>query len=298
MNTYKNILKAENRPKIGVVLGGGGVRCCASLELFKLLENAEIPIDLLVGCSAGAICAGLKAIGLSVDEMKISMKKLTAPASFSKMNYKYIFNMLGFYPSLKFESKGFIDSRQVKNDYNKIVGDVHIEDLKIKTFIEAVNLETGQGIVIKEGSLAQAVYASTALLPMLAPVYFNGQWLVDGGFADPLPVLAAINSDVDIIIVMDFDEKQFPQPVNFLEYYYNFIAQCYSSTIHLQNSLAVNLHHYDIIFISLPHEKPISVFDMSSLDQIYEQGRISIEGFKERIIHSIEQFPFRDIAPT
>lgn len=299
METYKEILKGPDRPKIGVVLSGGGLRCFASFELFQFFEDDQIPIDLLVGCSGGGICVAMKAMNHSVAEMKEIISKLMTPKLFSVVNYKTLLGTFGF-PFIKNnEYSSMVDSKYVREAYNILTKGISFEDLSIRTLLQATDLETGKGIVLDSGDLAMALYASGALIPILPPIKLNNQCLVDGGFSSNLPILEAINKNVDIIIAMDFGEKVANKPTSLMDTYSNLIQRSLQTVTSLQNSLALDLHHYEIIFISVPYDISISLRDFEAFPYIYDKGKEVVASVKNRIIEAIEQFqysknPFND----
>lgn len=292
MKSYKNVLKSFDRPKIGVVLAGGGLRCFASIELFQFLEDAEIPIDLLIGCSGGGLCAGLRALQLPVIEMKKIISTCLDPKLFAKINYKTMFGILGC-PFVQYnEFSSVMDPQLYMTSLKNITHGIRIEDLKIKTLLQVTELQTGQGIIIDSGDLATALYATSAFTPMLPPIKLNDKFFVDGGFSSNLPILEAINKNIDIIIAIDFKTKIKTKPINLINTYYNFIHRCLQTVTSLQNSMASNLHHYKIIFISVPFDTPISLRSVHSLPYIYTMGKETILSVQDNIIEAIEQFPY------
>ena len=86
----------------------------------------------------------------------------------------------------------------------------------------------------------------------LPPIFINGHWFVDGGYSVALPVLQAVSRGVDIIIAVDFQSGvKSLQPTNYAEYFLNFIGKTVRNAVHFQNSLAIDMHHYEIIFIEV-----------------------------------------------
>lgn len=86
-------------------------------------------------------------------------------------------------------------------------GDHRIEDLTGKLILQTTDFETGQGVVLTEGRLADAVYASMAILPFLPPLQMNGRCLFDGCFSSPLPIMPAVAFPADIHIVLEVLEE-------------------------------------------------------------------------------------------
>lgn len=291
MITYKEILKQPNRPKIGVVLSGGGMRCCAAIELFQFLEDAEIPIDILIGCSGGAMCACLRALEIPVVEMKEAIKKIINPKLFEAFNYRTMLGMLGF-PFIQIdEHSSLIDTSAIKKGIKDFCKGVCLEDLPIKTLLQVTDIYTGKGAILSSGDLADAVYASSALAPLFSPMSLDNRLWGDGGFSSNLPILEAINHDIDIIIAVDFGEKVSSKPIGLAATYTNFIQRSLRSITALQNTLAIDLHHYEIIFIPINFDLAVSITNVTALPYIYAKGREVILSMQNNIISAIEQFP-------
>ncbi len=207
--------------KVALVLSGGGARGLAHIGVLKALEEAHIPINLIVGCSMGSVTGGFYASGYSVAAMERIMKRIdwgkiytdetsrpnlfwsqksvprrhilelrlekgvpTIPYSISQG--QRILNVLY---SLLLKS-----SFQAGNDF---------DNLKIPFRAVATDLLSGQRVVLKSGDLAEAISASISVPLLFAPVEWNGMWLVDGGIRDNLPVDVALENGADLVIAVD-----------------------------------------------------------------------------------------------
>lgn len=291
MQTYTEVLAHSNRPKIGLVLSSGGIKPFAALELFAFLEEAQIPIDLLVGCSGGGIAAVLKSMGMPLAEMKQNMLSIVKPDIF-KLDYNTAASLLHL-PFAKFsKGKALFQKDEIFKSILKITGNRRLEELKIPTILQATDFETGESVILTEGKLAEVTYASSAIVPFLPPIEIQGKWYVDGQFSDPLPVLQAIGRGMDIIIAMDFQSGvTLHQAGNYYSFFEGFSLNCIKNTVHLANSLAVDAHAYEIIFIEVGFERGIRMWDTNALPYVFERGRVAVEAVKQQIIQAIELFP-------
>ena len=296
VEAYKEILRGPNRPKIAIVLGSGGIRPFAAVELFSFLEEAEIPIDLLVGCSGGAIASTLKSLGLTTAEMKHILQTFVRPEMFSKVNYRTILDMIGITVGGITENSSLLDPTLFKKAMYDLTGDRTFEDFTIKTIVQATDVLTGKGVILTSGSIVESIYASSAIIPFFPPILLNGSWLADGAFSAPLPILEAVTRDVDIIIAMDFGEKVAAQPETLMDYYSTFTSRCYQNINYLQNSLATDLHHYEIIFIPVHFDMVIPMWKTDALPTIYTKGKEAVDAVKSHIIEAIEYFPYRAVS--
>ncbi len=215
--------KGYKRPRIGLVLSGGGARGGAHLGVIKAFERHNIPIDAIVGTSMGSFVGGLYAAGLSTNEIE---RKLTTMDWTKVITFDYDRTQIPF--RRKKLQRAFPGNAMVGvNADNEIVfgtglfkrqnmlkflknatynvSNVHdFDDLRIPFRSVASRLEDGATIVLREGSLADSIYASLAIPGGFDPITINGDVLVDGGVADNLPLdVMREEMQVDYIVVVD-----------------------------------------------------------------------------------------------
>ena len=189
----KNELSSSTRqPKIGLALGCGGAKALAHMGVLKALEDHNINIHAVAGCSMGAYVGALWASGVSADKMihlaaemrdKKHLKELADPAV----------------PPIK----GLFYGNKVKERLKETIGTPKIEDLDRKFIAIAANLENYQRVVFNSGDLLEAVHASCAMPGVIVPVTVNGIRCVDGGVIDPVPVYTLKKyTDVDYVIAI------------------------------------------------------------------------------------------------
>lgn len=201
------------RPKIGLALGGGGARGAAHIGVLRVLERENIPVDYLVGTSAGALIAALYSGGVCPDKLEEhvlsgAIKKVYKTdfsifrASFFYLNktFRTIFGK-PFYAGLYNDHRlhHFINSLISKED-----GSI---DMVIPLHILAVDLASGLPVVIKSGDVGLAVQASTAIPTLRQPIVINNQVLIDGGVLKNVPIEEAKKMGSDIVIAVDVDSK-------------------------------------------------------------------------------------------
>ncbi|MDX8402681.1 MAG: patatin-like phospholipase family protein [Mariprofundaceae bacterium] len=160
----------------GVVLalGAGGARGLAHIGVLDALEEARIPVRAIVGTSAGAEIGGFFAAGVTVGEMK----RLIA-------NWDWLDTMRLFMPD--FSEGALSTGREVRRFLKPYLDGFRIESLQTGFAAVATDLETGEEVVLAEGSLLEAVRASMAFPGLLSPHRLDGRLLVDGGLVNPLP---------------------------------------------------------------------------------------------------------------
>ncbi|TRX23861.1 patatin-like phospholipase family protein [Flavobacterium franklandianum] len=207
------------KPKIGLVLSGGGAKGFAHVGVLKVIEQAGIKIDYIGGTSMGAVVGGLYASGYNAaqldsivsttnfDNLLIDYVPRSSKSFYEKRNddlYALVlpFNnfKIGVPQSL---SKGMFNY----NLFNKLTLHArHVRDfnqLPIPFLCIATDIEIGKQVVLDKGVLAQALTASSALPSVFSPVILDGKLLVDGGVNNNYPIEEIRNLGADIIIGVD-----------------------------------------------------------------------------------------------
>lgn len=209
----------QKRPKIGLVLSGGGAKGFAHIGVLKVLEEAGVKIDYIGGTSMGAVIGGLYASGYNATQID---------SIFQATNFNELIN--DFIPR---SSKNFYERRNdelyalvlpfnkmkigipealSKGMYNynllsRITRNVrHIRDfnqLPIPFLCIGTNIETGEEVLLNKGNLAQAMIASSAFPSLFSPVEIDGKILVDGGVVNNYPIEEVRKLGADIIIGVD-----------------------------------------------------------------------------------------------
>ena len=183
---------ALRQPKIGLALGCGGAKALVHMGVLKVLEDNDIPIHAISGCSMGAYVGALWASGVSADKMIHLAAEMRDKDSFKKLADPAV-------PPIK----GLFYGHKLKDHLQKAIGNPKIEELDRKFIAIAANLENYQRVVFNSGDLLEAVHASCAMPGIIVPVEVNGVRCVDGGVVDPVPVSALKKyTDVDYIIAV------------------------------------------------------------------------------------------------
>ncbi|MEW5909730.1 MAG: patatin-like phospholipase family protein [Thermodesulfobacteriota bacterium] len=183
-----------NRKIIGLVLGSGASRGWAHIGAIEALEEENIPIDLIVGCSIGSYVGALYAAG--------SMKSLKEFVL--KMDGRKVFS----YFDVVFPRSGILNgTKKLKELFSMHTDKDRFSDLKLPVMMVATDLETGGKVVLKSGNLLTALRATMSIPGIFAPARVGSRWLVDGGLVDPVPVSVARAQGADIIIAIDLNGR-------------------------------------------------------------------------------------------
>lgn len=214
----------EERPVIALVLSGGGAKGLAHVGVLRVLEEIQVPVDMVVGTSAGAAVGALYAQGLSVEEIEsrllevdwVSSFQDTPGRSYEPVHRKAESWRFPIRPGLGVGLDGFRVGRGLISGQNLgfILNELTRETALVRNFDQlpipfravATDLETGEQVVLSDGSLAEAIRASMSIPGVYAPVTRDGRLLVDGGVANNLPVSVARDMGADVVIVVDISE--------------------------------------------------------------------------------------------
>ena len=219
------------RKKVGLVLSGGGAKGMAHIGALKVIEEAGIPIDYVVGTSMGSIIGGLYSIGYTPEQMDSMVRKqdwaflLSDKIPRSEMNLmeresdeKYVISVPFSKSSIKEVAGGVIKGQNIANLFSELTLGYHnkIDFNKLPTPFACVSedLVTGEEYVFHKGVLATAMRASMAIPGVFTPVRLDSMVLIDGGVTNNYPVNIARQMGADVIIG---HHPHVIQPVEWLE---------------------------------------------------------------------------------
>jgi NTE family protein len=273
-----------------VVLGSGGIKPVAAVALIDFLKESNVDIDLLVGCSGGSLIAGTTGLGFNTDEMLAFYAEYFKRKPFSSVDYRTLLGIANL-PFGRFDlTSGIIKPHKLLRFFRDVYGDTKLEDTRIPTLFQTTDIQTGRGVVLDEGGMAEAIYASTAIYPLVPPIHHLGKWLVDGVYTSPLPLIEAVKRKMDIIIAVVFDENMEPDPQRFPDGFENAITAFSRSLIRSQISLAIDLHHYEIIVVRVGFEERIGVNDEKKMPEILAAGNKAVDAKKAEILAAVRDF--------
>lgn len=183
-----NVMSA--RKTVGLVLGCGSSRGWAHIGALEALEEANIPIDLIVGCSIGSFIGAIYASG-SIQSLRKYVLEMDGRKVFS-------------YFDIVLPRSGLLDgTKKLKEMFSRLTDMQNFTELKIPVMMIATDLETGQKVILNSGNILDALRASMSIPGLFAPARVKHRWLVDGGLVDPVPVSVARAMGADIVIAVD-----------------------------------------------------------------------------------------------
>lgn len=209
----------KNRPKIGLVLSGGGAKGMAHIGALKVIEEAGIKLDYIGGTSMGAIIGALYASGYNAAELD-SMFHATnfgrliqdnlprsAKTFYEKEDAERYALTLPFNNFKVSVPPAYSGGQNIYNELVRLL--YHVKDIKDFSKLPtpfvciATDIETGKQVVLNSGYLPEAVLASGTLPSLFEPSVINGKVLVDGGVVNNYPIEEVLALGADIIIGVD-----------------------------------------------------------------------------------------------
>ncbi|WP_374326998.1 patatin-like phospholipase family protein [Azonexus sp.] len=219
LSLFAGLAQAAERPRVGLVLGGGGARGAAHLGILEALEEQRIPVDCVAGTSMGALFAGAWAAGVTPAAMRRELERVDwrdifiDNPEYGEMGYR---NRLiaRIYPpgseggvgdkGVRYQG-GVVAGQKIKLFLNRLVGTARrIESLPLPLSIVATDIGNGERVVFRDGTLSTAMRASMSVPGLLAPTELGGRKLVDGGLVDNLPIAEVRERcQADVVIAVD-----------------------------------------------------------------------------------------------
>ena len=221
--------RSDPRPKIGLVLAGGGAKGAAHVGVLKVLEELRIPVDCVTGTSMGALVGAGFAAGATPEEIEELILGVNWAHTFGTGDLRQATEMhrkttgvtysnsleLGLRDGKVVVPGGLLRTQQIEEllrdlvERGRLVTD--FDNLPLPFRAVATNMLNGEMVVLSGGDLSVAMRASMAVPGVFAPVILNGEVLADGGMVRNLPIDIARDLCADVIIASSL-EKPEPKP--------------------------------------------------------------------------------------
>jgi NTE family protein len=260
-NKAKNGKKQQQRPVVGLALGGGMARGTSHIGVLRVLERHGIPIDIIAGTSVGSLIGGAYASGLTPDQIE----ELTKTIRWSDLG-RVTVSKLGFYSNARTEE--YIRARFPVHEFEK---------LRLPFGAVAADIQTGKMVVFTEGNLPLAIRASCAMPVFYTPVEVNGRLMVDGGVVGHLPASVARMMGADIVIAVDVNSQHRPiaPPTNM------FTVMAQSLSVMGRHTVSYLYQDADVVIIpKIGHIRPD---DLRKAPEMIAAGEEATEGLIRKI---------------
>lgn len=265
--------KSSALPGITLVIGSGSVKCAAVLGVAKVLAEAGIGIDRVVGCSAGAIFAGLIAQRPDLDQARDATINLWTKELTSKRDNKALLSamapkLMGF----KAGNFGLRSDKLVNQRLRHVYGDLRIEDMPVPLHITATDFANGELVEISRGLVWKAIRASIAIPFAFSPFEIDGRQLVDGFVSDPLPISVAIKNGARVIVAIGFESPLQERITSAGRFAFQLSSLLSNNLLRARFAFNSVAHHSEVITIVPEFSQRIRLFDTAKMPYIIEAG--------------------------
>ncbi len=212
-----------SKPKVGVALSGGGAKGLAHIGALEMLVKEGIKIDAVAGTSIGAVVGAVYALNPDIEFLKKKAEELVSSDAFKELGLdKFSKERGGWLATLKnrlkdsiaiaesFFKSSLIPLDKTEKVFKDIFEDRKFSETKIPFATVALDLISGEDVIMKEGYLWQAVQASAAIPGIFPVVKKDGMMLVDGGVTANVPINALFELGVDVVIAVIFGKQPSP----------------------------------------------------------------------------------------
>ncbi len=290
--------QAAERPKIALVLSGGGAKGAAHLGVLKVLEEMHVPVDIVLGTSMGSYVAGMYALGYSADE--VTQKTL-------QMDWNKGYQDKVTRQDLSLRKKVQADEFQLQTDIGLSDGKVKLPEgmyqgqgmaallreatsnlPELRSFNElplpyraiATDMETVQPVVLDRGNLALVMQASMSIPGALKPVEIDSKLLADGGIVNNLPIDIALKMGADVIIAVDISDKL--KPKSELNSAFGLVDQLTTFMTRSGTERQLSLLRPQDLLLT-PEVSSYSVSDFSRMLEIVGRGESAANGMAKQL---------------
>jgi len=213
--------KLFGKKRVGLALGGGAARGLAHIGVLQALEEADVPIDIITGTSMGAIIGAMYAADPRIGPVRERLLAYLKSDPFRKARLDFVverkdrvdgeglfyrFSQLArkkIFFALAMSMLSFVSQETRDQSLEFLLPEINIEDTKLPFAAIALDLVSGEEVVLRSGPLRAAIAATSALPGILPPVENNGRQLVDGGWINAVPITPAREMGAEIVIGID-----------------------------------------------------------------------------------------------
>jgi len=266
--------------RIGLALGGGGARGFAHLGVLIALEKAGIPVHAIAGTSMGAAMGALRAIGADLQKVRTLVRclRLNDLLQVSDSTLRELQKLIGRSvveyvrgSTWKEDDARPEDLKRLDELFRLLTAGKTFADAQIPLAVVAADMTTGDRVVLRDGAIARAITASTAVPGVFTPVYSDGRYLLDGGIVEKLPIDVAIEMGATAAIAVDTAAPLTRNIDTALDAILQSQRITSTTLTTLQTSLARSRLDGRLVLLR-PDVGPIKMFDFDHVDDAVQAG--------------------------
>jgi len=281
--------KQNPPPRLGLALGGGGVRGFAHALVLEVLDELGLQPALIAGTSMGAIIGALYASGVPGREIRerilrhtLSRNGVWKEVIEKKADLLNLFNAI----SLELGRGGLLSTDRFLKYVFREMQHAHFEDLRIPLLVIATDYWRGEEVVLRSGALLPAVKASIAVPGVFAPVQLENRVLVDGGIANQVPYDHVLES-CDFTLAVDVSARRIPDEEHPVPSLVESILGCFE--IMQQEAIDKKMRDSRPNLYVHPDIRDVRVFDFDKVQNVFEQAQPAMHTLREQLVQVMKQ---------
>ncbi|MDI6870308.1 MAG: patatin-like phospholipase family protein [Bacillota bacterium] len=255
------------RPKVGLALGAGAARGLAHLGVLEVLVREGIPIDYLTGTSAGALVGGVFAAGADL---------LWTERLVCHLEWEHLVQLV--VPRM-----GFVRADQLLQLLRLLTKGKTFAELEIPFAAVAVDIESGEEVILQEGPVAEAILASASVPGVFEPQRWGGRLLVDGGVLNRVPIDVVRRLGAEVVVAVDVGLEETVTQVK------NIIGVMNQSFEIMQREIARFKAAEPADVLIRPDLGRLSGYRLEAAASIIEAGRVAAEAALPAIRQAVEE---------
>lgn len=277
--------------KIGLALSGGGIRGIAHAGVLKALQDFNIPIDIIGGCSSGSLIASLYAMGYSPYYIYILFKRYSSEIA-SINSLPIVSGLSDFMRNKKISLKGLKDGQSLKKLFNRVAekkGITKLSEIPMPLVIPTVDIAEAKEYIftnhvpegedslryITEASLGTAVRASSSFPAVFSPCQYQNHLFMDGGVLDNIPVQEVKKQGADKVIAVRFESDKIDPSCNIMDFV--------MKSIDIMGNKISEEAMKESDYILTVYTDKTGLLDTQKLDNCYQYGYEAVKKEKEKI---------------
>ncbi|MDD2236510.1 MAG: patatin-like phospholipase family protein [Kiritimatiellae bacterium] len=276
--------------RLGVALGGGGVRGFAHALVLEMLDELGLRPAIIAGTSMGAVVGALYASGVPGRKIKERILRHTISRSAvwkevleKKSDLLNLFNAI----SLELGRGGLLSTDRFLKYVFREMQDACFEDMQIPLLVIAADYWRGEEVILRSGALLPAVKASMAVPGVFAPVKLDGRILLDGGIVNQVPYDHL--KDCDVTIAVDVTSERLPDKEHPVP---NLVESILGSFEIMQEEVIKRkLKESRPTFYLHPHIQDVGVFDFDKVEEVFEQSQPAVDSLRQELTHAMKLNP-------
>ncbi len=274
--------------RVALALGGGAARSLSHIGVIEGLEAHGIEVDIVTGTSMGAVIGALYAERRDIAAVRAKIDGYLSSEAFRRSRFAFMrdkdaqegegifwrfsqFSRKTYFYWISISRRAFVPEEMTRQNFELLVNKGRIEDLKLPFAAVALDIVTGEEVVLDSGELLPAMMATCALPGILHPVQIDGRLLADGGWINAVPVETAIAKGADFVIAVDVSRSigEFEEPASGLD----IVFRC--DTISRYALSTEKMRRADIVLS--PDVRHLHWADFSEADEVISRGREELE---------------------